>query len=68
MDMPAHSEFCRLEILPAALLKLSKDDAGKNGNKYHREILMDIGDLIGREIEYSDEVDPPYMRFVDFEG
>jgi hypothetical protein len=29
---------------------------------------MDIGDLIGREIEYSDEVDPPYMRFVDFEG
>jgi hypothetical protein len=29
---------------------------------------MDIGDLIGRKIEYSDEVDPPYMRFVDFEG
>ena len=34
-------------------------------HRYHREILMDIGDPIGREIEYDDGVEPPYVRFVD---
>ena len=34
-------------------------------HRYHREILMNIGDPIGREIEYDDSVDPPYVRFVD---
>lgn len=34
-------------------------------HRYHREILMGIGDPIGREIEYDNSVDPPYLRFLD---
>jgi hypothetical protein len=34
-------------------------------HRYHREILMNVGDLIGRDIEYDDDVDPPYLRSVD---
>ena len=36
-------------------------------HRYHREILMDIGNPIGREIEYDNGVDPPYVRFIDSE-
>ena len=34
-------------------------------HRFHREILMGIGDPIGRDIEYDNDVDPPYLRFVD---
>lgn len=49
---------------------LCRDDEGSRfsfavEHRYHREILMDIGDSIGRDIEYHDELDPPYLRFVD---
>jgi hypothetical protein len=33
-------------------------------HRYHRELLMEIGDLIGMNIEYHDSLDPPYLRFV----
>lgn len=36
-------------------------------HRYHRKILMSIGDPIGKEIEYDDSVDPPYLKFVDSE-
>ena len=34
-------------------------------HKYHREILMNIENLIGREIEYDDDVNPLDVSFVD---
>jgi hypothetical protein len=33
-------------------------------HRYHRELLIEIGDLIGMNIEYHDSKDPPYLRFV----
>ena len=48
---------------------LCRDDGGSRfsfavEHRYHREILMDIGDPIGRDIEYDDGVEPPYVRFI----
>ena len=34
-------------------------------HRYHREILMDLGDPIGRYVEYGNDVEPPVLRFVD---
>ncbi len=36
-------------------------------HRYHREILMGIGDPIGRGIEYDNSVAPPHLRFLDSE-
>jgi hypothetical protein len=33
--------------------------------RYHLDILDTERPLIGREIEYSDEADPPMVRFLD---
>lgn len=34
-------------------------------HRYHLEILEGVGDPVGREIEYDDEIDPPTLRFLD---
>jgi len=33
--------------------------------RYHVDILESEGILIGRKIEYKDDVDPPYLKFID---
>ena len=33
--------------------------------RYHMEIVSGEGDIIGREIEYNDELDWPAIRFLD---
>ena len=32
---------------------------------YHVDILESEGIPIGRKIEYRDDVDPPYLKFID---
>ena len=33
--------------------------------RYHVDILESEGIPIGRKIEYRDDVDPPYLKFID---
>ena len=33
--------------------------------RYHRDILEGEGEIIGREIEYDGDIDPPALRFLD---
>jgi hypothetical protein len=33
--------------------------------RYHRDILENEGDPLGRKIEYDDGIDPPVLRFLD---
>ena len=65
-----------IDIQPRGMSTVYKYSCLEDGNgmfsfpvehRYHREILMNVGDLIGRVIEYNDDVDPPYLRFVDSE-
>jgi hypothetical protein len=34
-------------------------------HRYHFEIIEGVGNPIGREIEYDNDVDPPYLMFLD---
>jgi hypothetical protein len=36
--------------------------------RYHVDILESEGTPIGRKIEYKDDVDPPYLKFIDDKG
>lgn len=33
--------------------------------RYHMDILEGMGDPVGREVEYKDEIDPPSLMFLD---
>lgn len=33
--------------------------------RYHLEILENEGNPVGREVEYRDDIEPPYLRFLD---